>query len=115
MRTLRVTAGPVADLGSGCGELQADQGGPGSPPDPGREVGTVGGEEGLRWRRREERQERQEGGEEQKTKKKKNMVMVAFIFITDIEKWSELKETCFKTKINLYKLQSKVSNNRLFM
>lgn len=55
------TAGPVADLGSGCGKLQADQGGSGSPPDAGGEVRTVGGEEGLRWRRREERQERQKG------------------------------------------------------
>lgn len=63
------SAGPVADLGSGCRELQADQGGSGSTPHIGGEIWTVGGEEELRWRGREERQERQEGerrGEEKR-------------------------------------------------
>lgn len=58
---LYVTAGPVTDLSSGCGKLQVDQGGSRSPTNTCREVGTVGGEEGLGWRRCQERKERQKG------------------------------------------------------
>lgn len=58
---LRATTGSVADLRSGCGELQADQGRSGSSADAGGEIRAVGGEEGFRRGRWQEREERQEG------------------------------------------------------